>query len=109
VRATKQHDPVTLAQPGESEWAQYEAPELKSAPHSFIIHRGTVGRCMKELMQDLRHVMEPYTASNLKVSLLRFRSRKTGLALGDESFIIFFLLDDEGECPERLHFHRKLL
>ena len=67
VRALKHHDPTSITQPLESEWAQFEPAEYKNAPHSFIIHRGKVGRCVKELMSDIRNIMEPYTASNLKV------------------------------------------
>lgn len=31
------------------------------------MHRGDVGKCVLQLEMDLRHVMEPYTATNLKV------------------------------------------
>jgi len=64
----KHTDPtnVNVAE-AESEWAQFEPAEYKNAPHSFIIYRGKVGRCIKELMGDIRNIMEPYTASNLKV------------------------------------------
>lgn len=51
----------------DTDWSQFEPEEVKGAPHSFIIYRGKVGRYMKELMKDLRKVMEPFTASNLKV------------------------------------------
>ena len=40
---------------------------LKKAPHTFIIHRGQVGKSVKELEMNLRRVMEPFTASKLKV------------------------------------------
>ena len=51
----------------ENEWSQYEPAEYKNAPHSFIIHRGKVGRHVKDLVKDFRLIMEPYTASKLKV------------------------------------------
>lgn len=41
--------------------------ELKKAPHSFVFQRGHVGKNIKQLITDVRHVMEPYTASKLKV------------------------------------------
>ncbi|KAG8238449.1 hypothetical protein J437_LFUL002906 [Ladona fulva] len=44
-----------------------EPEELKNAPHSFVIHRGIVGGYVKELTKDMRKVMEPFTASALKV------------------------------------------
>ncbi|KAH9514421.1 hypothetical protein Btru_025205 [Bulinus truncatus] len=37
------------------------------APHSFVFHRGHVGRTVKELVYDVRKIMEPFTASNLKI------------------------------------------
>jgi ribosome biogenesis protein SSF1/2 len=45
-----------------------EPEELKRAPHSIVIHRGNVGRYVLELTRDFRKVMEPFTASSLKVS-----------------------------------------
>ena len=45
-----------------------EPEEIKRAPHSIVIFRGHVGKYIEELMRDFRRVMEPNTASNLKVS-----------------------------------------
>ncbi|XP_062515775.1 suppressor of SWI4 1 homolog isoform X2 [Corticium candelabrum] len=36
-------------------------------PRSFVLHRGTVGRYVQQLALDTRKLMEPYTASHLKV------------------------------------------
>lgn len=48
--------------------AKVEEPEeLSRAPHSFVVHRGKTGRFVQELAADFRQVMEPYTASNIKV------------------------------------------
>ncbi|GAB1601585.1 suppressor of SWI4 1 homolog [Argonauta hians] len=44
-----------------------EDDDLKKAPHSFVIKSGKVGRYVQQLVQDVRRVMEPYTASRLKV------------------------------------------
>lgn len=41
--------------------------ELVKAPHSFVIKRGDVGKCIDQLMTDFRAVMEPFTASHLKM------------------------------------------
>eukprot|EP00794_Sanderia_malayensis_P016228 gene16228-17865_t len=38
-----------------------------SVPRSFVMHRGEIGKAMLQLEMDLRRVMEPYTAVNLKV------------------------------------------
>lgn len=47
---------------------KYEEPdEMKRAPHSFVIHRGNVGKYVLELEKDFRRVMDPYTASQLQV------------------------------------------
>jgi len=37
------------------------------APHSFVLHRGLPGEHIIELTKDFRRVMEPFTASSLKV------------------------------------------
>ena len=34
---------------------------------TFVMERGKVGRVLSQLVLDLRHIMEPYTASKLKV------------------------------------------
>lgn len=41
--------------------------EQNAAPHSFVVHRGIVGKAVQELTRDWRRVMEPFTASNIKV------------------------------------------
>merc|ERR1712071_59471 len=45
-----------------------EPDEIKRAPHSIVIFRGNVGKYIEELMRDFRRVMEPNTASSLKVT-----------------------------------------
>lgn len=40
---------------------------MKNAPHSFVIHQGKVGKYARQLVRDVRQVMEPYTASRVKV------------------------------------------
>nr|CAG4641648.1 EOG090X0508 [Eurycercus lamellatus] len=45
-----------------------EPEEIKRAPHSIVIYRGNVGKYVEELMKDFRRVMEPNTASSLKVT-----------------------------------------
>lgn len=46
-----------------------EPEELARAPHSFVIHRGSVGKTIVDFTRDFRKVMEPFTASSLKVLL----------------------------------------
>lgn len=45
-----------------------EPEHLVKAPHSFVIHRGNCGKDLMELTKDFREIMEPFTASQLKVS-----------------------------------------
>lgn len=54
----------------------YEEPEeLKRAPHSFVIHRGQIGKSLLQLVKDFRKVMEPFTAASLQVTY----THKTGI------------------------------
>ncbi|CAG0894678.1 unnamed protein product [Darwinula stevensoni] len=46
--------------------AETESEEVQNAPHSFVIHRGKVSVDVKTLEQDLRSILEPFTASKLK-------------------------------------------
>ncbi|NXG39216.1 SSF1 protein, partial [Dromaius novaehollandiae] len=41
--------------------------EFSTVPHSFVFHRGRVGKNVRQLVLDVRKVMEPYTARALKV------------------------------------------
>ncbi|VDK41789.1 unnamed protein product, partial [Anisakis simplex] len=43
-----------------------DAKKLVAEPHSFVIHRGKVGRYIRRLELDLRSVMEPFTATKLR-------------------------------------------
>ncbi|KAM3598695.1 uncharacterized protein V6R79_021448 [Siganus canaliculatus] len=38
-----------------------------AVPHSFVFHRGQIGKNGTQLVQDMRRVMEPYTAVSLKI------------------------------------------
>jgi len=42
--------------------------QYQTAPHSFVFNRGHVGRNVKQLVQDTRTLMEPFTAKHLQVS-----------------------------------------
>ncbi|XP_060074843.1 suppressor of SWI4 1 homolog [Ylistrum balloti] len=45
---------------------QYQEDSYAKAPHSFVFNRGHVGKNILHLIKDLRRVMEPFTARNLK-------------------------------------------
>ncbi|NXH16818.1 SSF1 protein, partial [Bucco capensis] len=46
---------------------QHSQQEYGTVPHSFVFQRGRVGKSIRQLVTDLRKVMEPYTARDLKV------------------------------------------
>ncbi|KAM9214395.1 uncharacterized protein RG961_012886 [Leptosomus discolor] len=45
---------------------QHAQQEFGTVPHSFVFHRGRVGKNVRQLIADVRKVMEPYTARALK-------------------------------------------
>lgn len=46
-----------------------DGEEGKKVPKTFVVERGKVGHVLSQLVLDLRHIMEPHTASKLKVSV----------------------------------------
>ncbi|KAF3700032.1 Suppressor of SWI4 1 -like protein [Channa argus] len=62
-----------------------------SVPHSFVFHRGQVGKNVGELILDMRRVMEPYTAESLKVRKNNVLKDFVAIAgpLGVTHFMIF--------------------
>ncbi|NXQ92677.1 SSF1 protein, partial [Nyctibius grandis] len=60
--------PQSKNQKKERAAAQHQAQqEFGTVPHSFVFHRGRVGKSVRQLLADVRRVMEPYTARALKV------------------------------------------
>ena len=41
---------------------------IAGVPRSFVFHRGNVGKTIDNLVGDMKHVMQPYTALNLKAT-----------------------------------------
>ncbi|XP_073411805.1 suppressor of SWI4 1 homolog isoform X1 [Dendrobates tinctorius] len=41
--------------------------DYSGVPHSFVFHRGQIGKNVQQLIQDVKKAMEPYTATSLKV------------------------------------------
>ncbi|CAG5897931.1 unnamed protein product [Menidia menidia] len=62
-----------------------------SVPHSFVFHRGQVGKNVGQLILDMRRVMEPYTAESLKVRKKNVLKDFVAVAgpLGVTHFMIF--------------------
>ena len=42
--------------------------DVNKVPHSFVMHKGEVGKSVLQLEMDIRHVMEPYTATKCNKS-----------------------------------------
>lgn len=47
-------------------------PNKSKVPKSFVIRSGKIGRSAFDLVGNIRKVMEPHTASRLKVSFISF-------------------------------------
>eukprot|EP00123_Amoebidium_parasiticum_P016007 comp23243_c0_seq1/m.37945 comp23243_c0_seq1/g.37945 ORF comp23243_c0_seq1/g.37945 comp23243_c0_seq1/m.37945 type:complete len:490 (-) comp23243_c0_seq1:345-1814(-) len=60
-------------------------------PKSFVMHTGEVGHALEGLIRDIRSVMEPYTASKLKVRRQNVLKDFVNVAgpLGISHFLIF--------------------
>ncbi|XP_042248318.1 suppressor of SWI4 1 homolog [Thunnus maccoyii] len=72
--------------------ANHVAEETYGAvPHSFVFHRGQVGKNVGQLILDVRRVMEPYTAETLKVRKKNVLKDFVAIAgpLGVTHFMIF--------------------
>lgn len=72
--------------------ANHVAEETYGAvPHSFVFHRGQIGKNVGQLILDMRRVMEPYTAETLKVKKKNVLKDFVAVAgpLGVTHFLIF--------------------
>ncbi|TKS92104.1 Suppressor of SWI4 1 -like protein [Collichthys lucidus] len=72
--------------------ANHVAEETYGAvPHSFVFHRGQIGKNVGQLILDVRRVMEPFTAESLKVRKKNVLKDFVAIAgpLGVTHFMIF--------------------
>lgn len=72
--------------------ANHVAEETYGAvPHSFVFHRGQIGKNVGQLILDVRRVMEPYTAESLKIRKKNVLKDFVAVAgpLGVTHFMIF--------------------
>ncbi|XP_034567344.1 suppressor of SWI4 1 homolog [Notolabrus celidotus] len=60
-------------------------------PHSFVFHRGQIGKNVGQLIQDVRRIMMPYTAESLKIKKKNVLKDFVAIAgpLGVTHFMIF--------------------
>ncbi|XP_017310249.2 suppressor of SWI4 1 homolog [Ictalurus punctatus] len=70
--------------------------KYNSVPHSFVFHRGQIGKNVEQLVMDMRRVMEPYTAQSLKVRKKNVLKDFVAAAgpLGVTHFLIFTKTDN---------------
>ncbi|CAI5439439.1 unnamed protein product [Caenorhabditis angaria] len=61
------HQEKFVKQVQKQKYLEHKEKELARQPHCLVIHRGDVGKYVKGLETDLRNVMEPNTAKNLKI------------------------------------------
>ncbi|NWX00266.1 SSF1 protein, partial [Caloenas nicobarica] len=60
--------PQSKHQKKERAAARHQAQQdFATVPHSFVFHRGRGGKNLRQLVSDVRKVMEPFTARALKV------------------------------------------
>ncbi|XP_051244076.1 suppressor of SWI4 1 homolog [Dicentrarchus labrax] len=72
--------------------ANHVAEETYGAvPHSFVFHRGQIGKNVGQLILDVRRVMEPFTAESLKIRKKNVLKDFVAIAgpLGVTHFMIF--------------------
>uniref|UniRef100_A0A8C3CFW7 Brix domain-containing protein n=1 Tax=Cairina moschata TaxID=8855 RepID=A0A8C3CFW7_CAIMO len=70
---------------------QQAQQDFSTVPHSFVFHRGRVGKNVRQLILDVRKVMEPYTARALKVRKKNSMKDFVAVAgpLGVTHFLVF--------------------
>ncbi|XP_055649205.1 LOW QUALITY PROTEIN: uncharacterized protein LOC101923740 [Falco peregrinus] len=68
-----------------------------TVPHSFVFPRGRVGRNVRQLLTDVRKVMEPYTARALKVR--KNNSLKDFVAVAGPLGVTHFLVFSKSPPP----------
>uniref|UniRef100_A0A8B9QHZ2 Suppressor of SWI4 1 homolog n=1 Tax=Apteryx owenii TaxID=8824 RepID=A0A8B9QHZ2_APTOW len=75
--------------------------EFGTVPHSFVFHRGCVGKNVRQLILDVRKVMEPYTARALKVR--KKNSLKDFVAVAGPLGVTHFLVFSKS--PSSINFY----
>ncbi|KAG9488504.1 suppressor of SWI4 1 homolog [Eleutherodactylus coqui] len=78
--------------------------EYSSVPHSFVFHRGQIGKNVQQLIQDVRRAMEPFTASSLTVR--KNNSLKDFVAVAGPLGVTHFLIFSKTEANVNFKFVR---
>ncbi|KAM3925284.1 suppressor of SWI4 1 homolog [Leptodactylus fuscus] len=78
--------------------------DYAKVPHSFVFHRGQIGKNVQQLIQDVRRTMEPFTASSLKVR--KNNSLKDFVAVAGPLGVTHFLIFSKTETNVNFKFVR---
>ncbi|XP_056426586.1 suppressor of SWI4 1 homolog [Hyla sarda] len=78
--------------------------DYTGVPHSFVFHRGQIGKNVQQLIQDVRRAMEPFTASSLKVR--KNNSLKDFVAVAGPLGVTHFLIFSKTETNVNFKFVR---
>jgi len=82
----------------------HESDELKLASHTMVIKRGNVEKEIKELITDMRNVMEPFTASELKVT--KKNSLKDFVAIAGPMHVTHLIMFSQTEIGDYMKLMR---
>ena len=80
--------------------SHYESEEVKLAPHSMVIPRGPVDKSVKELIQDVRRVMLPFTAAELRAT--KKNSLKDFVSIAGPLHVSHLLIFSQTELGENM-------
>jgi ribosome biogenesis protein SSF1/2 len=80
--------------------SHYESEDVKLAPHSMVIHRGQVESDTKQLIQDMRRVMQPFTAAELKAT--KKNSLKDFVAIAGPLHVSHLLIFTQTELGDNM-------
>ncbi|KAJ0001267.1 hypothetical protein NQD34_006287 [Periophthalmus magnuspinnatus] len=75
-----------------------------TVPHSFVFHRGQIGKNVSQLILDVRKVMKPYTAEGLKVR--KKNVLKDFVAVAGPLGVTHFLMFSKTPCSVNLRVAR---
>lgn len=78
--------------------------EYAGVPHSFVFHRGQIGKNVQQLIEDVRRAMEPFTATSLKVR--KKNSLKDFVAVAGPLGVTHFLIFTKTEANVNFKFVR---
>lgn len=82
----------------------YESDDIKLAPHTMVIKRGSIDNDIRDLISNMRQVMEPFTASSLKVT--KKNSLKDFVSIAGPMHVSHLILMSQTELGDYVKFLR---